>query len=350
MAMKRTSKSLVVKSLTFAFLALTVAALAYLFYVHQVPVVERKSVVLASYQHKATYDYVAELKPNIIYNKTYLRPNEGVLYSTITNRINVTFTYEFASSVQPEGLDVKLRGVTARVESPDRWTKSLSDDEASKLLNLKASNAKGSVGLAMNVDCATLKQLVNAIDKELGVYSSTFNVHVVPEISVSAKIAGKKVLETFTPQLTISFRTERGGYITLEGLEQVKTSEIKEVVEVRRPDIESHRNLSYLLVAMAVIGLTISTPMYLKSVRRTKKSMSARIRRLLEDYKDMMAEALGSLPEGHVVNLNSLEDLARVAEVLTKPIVKVTDEEGELYCVIDGGVRYQCRLKKEQEG
>jgi len=339
------SKSLLVKILTFAFLAMTVAALAYLFYAHQAPTVERKSVVLASYQHRATYDYVAELKPNLLYNKTYLRPNEGVLYIGITNRVNVSFTYAFKSSVQPEALSVKLSRVTARIESPDKWTKTLEGGEVARLLNLR-----GSLNLTMIVDCAELRQLVNVIDRELGVYSSTFNVHVVPEISVSAKIAGKKVLETFTPQLTISFRTERGGCITLEGLEQVKTSEIKEVVEVRRPDIESHRNLSYLLVAMAVIGLTISTPMYLKSVRRTKKSMSTRIHRLLEDYKDMMAEALGSLPEGHVVNLNSLEDLARVAEVLTKPIVKVTDEEGELYCVIDGGVRYQCRLKKEQEG
>jgi len=97
--------------------------------------------------------------------------------------------------------------------------------------------------------------------------------------------------------------------------------------------------------AVAVAGLATSTSVHLKGARRG--SASTRAHKVLEDYKEMVVEASALPPEGLVVvNLNSLEDLARAAEVLMKSIIKVVDYEGQLYCVIDGSVRYQYKLRE----
>ena len=79
--------------------------------------------------------------------------------------------------------------------------------------------------------------------------------------------------------------------------------------------------------AVAVAGLATSTSVHLKGARRG--SASTRTHKVLEDYKEMVVEASALPPEGLVVvNLNSLEDLARAAEVLMKSIIKVVDYEG----------------------
>ena len=80
------------------FLILAIIGIPYLFYTLQIPESETQIISLWEYQHSGTYDYIAKLKPNIIYNKTTLKPGEGLLYLRITEHLNITFTYTFQSN------------------------------------------------------------------------------------------------------------------------------------------------------------------------------------------------------------------------------------------------------------
>ncbi|MEM4652929.1 MAG: DUF5305 family protein [Candidatus Nezhaarchaeales archaeon] len=329
--------------MTIVFSVLLLFSLVYLYNVHQQPTLERKIVSIASYVHRAMYDYVAELKPNIIYNKTVLRPGEGVLYTTLTNKINVSFIYTFSSNPPPEAVNVAMRGLTAKIESPDKWTKVLQKEELIELLNLR-----GSVNFTLEVDCLLLKQIVNAIDKELGVYSSSYNLLIAPEVLVNARIAGRSVSEVYTPQLTVTFKAsaDRGGYISLEGLEQTQSREIKDVIEVSHPEVENQRILSYVATTLATVGLATSMLIHYRVKRHEKKELvDVKLSRVMREHRDVMVEALTSSPEVHVtIEVRSLEDLVKVAEILAKPILKAIEDEKQVFYVVDGSIKYQCKV------
>ncbi|MEM2363804.1 MAG: DUF5305 family protein [Candidatus Nezhaarchaeales archaeon] len=339
----RTKKVKIVKVLIIVFSALLLFSLVYLYNVHQQPILERKIVTIASYVHRAMYDYVAELKPNIIYNKTILRPGEGILYATLTNKINISFIYMFSSNPPPEAINVVMRGLTAKIESPDKWTKVLQKEELIELLNFR-----GSVNFTLEVDCLLLKQIVNAIDKELGVYSSSYNLFIAPEVLVNARIAGRSVSEVYTPQLTVTFKisADRGGYISLEGLEQTQSREIKDVIEVFHPEVESQRVLSYIATILATVGLATSMLIHYRvKWHEKKKLVDVKLSRMIREHRDVIVEALTSLPEVHAtIEVRSLEDLVKIAEVLAKPILKAMEDEKQVFYVVDGNIKYQYKV------
>ena len=58
----------------------------------------------------------------------------------------------------------------------------------------------------------------------------------------------------------------------------------------------------------------------------------------IEEYKDIMVEA-AKPPETQVtIDVKSLEDLTKIAEILVKPILKTAD--GEVFYIIDNGTKY----------
>lgn len=333
--------------LIIVFLMLMLVSLTYLYHVHQQPILEKKTITVISYNHKAMYDYVAELKPNIIYNKTMLRRGEGILYVTLTERINISFTYIFSSTPQPESVNVVMRDVTARIESPDKWTKVLQRGELVEFLNFR-----GSINFTLEVNCTLLKQMVSAIDKELGVYSSSYNIYIVPEILVDVRIAGRSVSEVYMPQLTIAFKAgaDKGGYISLEGLEHVQSREVKDVVEISHPEVENQRILSYVATTLTTVGLTTLILVYHRATGHARKKLvDAKIERMVREHKDIIVEALMPLPEVQaVVDVKSLEDLVKVAEILAKPVLKAMDGEREVFYVVDGSIKYQYKARESK--
>ncbi|MEM4576256.1 MAG: DUF5305 family protein [Candidatus Nezhaarchaeales archaeon] len=342
-------KELIKKILVISFIALTVFSLVNLYYVQQRPTFERRTVTLASYMHKAFYDCVAELKPNVIYNKTVLRPDEGILYTSLTNRINVTFTYVFASNPSPEKLNVTMESVAAKIESPGRWVKYLQETELVELLNFR-----GSLNFTLEINCPAIRNIAHAIDKELGMYSSSYSIYVMPNINIEAVLAGREVGEKFTPQLTVVFKstTDKGSYISLEGLNQTENKEIRETIEVGYPDVELQKDASYAVTAVMISGLVVSTALYFKGSRKAKKESSeiAKTEKVAEEYKDLIIEATRLPPETWTtIDVKSLGDLVKIAEVLTKPILKAEDGECLVYYIMDGEVKYQYMIQRKSK-
>ena len=328
--------------LLITFTILTVASVLGIYYSHQKPASEKQTIIVGVYWHKAAYNYAAELKPNIIYNKTILRPGEGTLYTAITNRINITFTYTFASNPNPEAANITLKAISAEIESPGKWIKTLSENEIKEILKLT-----GSVNFTFEVDCASIRQIVDRIDKEVGVYSTSYNIYVAPTIHVKANINSKIIDEIFTPKLTIMFKTgaDKGNYISMEGLNQTRSGEIRETKEIPHPEVEAQRNISYAATTVTAIGLAASAITYLRSAQRYKpgEEQAEKIKKTIEEYKDIIVEA-AKPPETQItIDIKSLEDLAKIAEILAKPILKTAD--GETFYIIDNGTKYQYKAK-----
>ncbi|GAG50297.1 unnamed protein product, partial [marine sediment metagenome] len=143
------------------------------------------NTTLLTYTQTATYDYTATLNSNTIYNKTTLRPGEGLLYSAIVELINVTCNYEFTSS--PQAMNAATNpDLTVEIESPEKWTRRLSEEEAMELLQFN-----GSLGFSMTLNHTLIGEFIKVIEEEVGLRANTYNLNVKSEIHQTATIIGR---------------------------------------------------------------------------------------------------------------------------------------------------------------
>jgi hypothetical protein len=327
------------------FAILTATSAFALYHAHQLPTYETQINTLCSYQHTATYNYVAKLKPNLIYNKTTLNPGEGTLYTAIVEYINLTFNYAFTCNPQPENTAINHQ-IEIQIESPGKWLRTLQPAEAQEILKIT-----GNLNWTMQVNSTKIRQFVEAIDKEIygATRSTTYNINIKPKIHAEANITTqntiKKVDETFTPQLTIAFKTdtEKGNYIAIENLNQTKPGKITETQQVPIPQVQTQRTASLTATAITASALTASAILYMfKPPTPPEKAAEKRLKKLIDPYKELIAKTTQKPPETeNTIEIETLEDLAKIAEILARPILHTTEAQEHTFYIIDNNTKYQ---------
>ena len=339
--LNRASMLKLLKILFITFACATAASLISLYYTHQLPTFETRTKTLCTYQHIGTYNYAAKLKPNIIYgNKTTLVPGEGALYTAIVKQINLTFMYVFSCNPKPENITISHQ-ITIQVESPGRWTKKLSDAEAQEMFKLSSG-----LNFSIQVNCTKIRELVDSIDMETGTRSSAYSIHVKPEIHITASVTKQKINETFTPELTIAFKSEaeKGNYIDIQNLNQTKPGAIKETHQIFISWVQTQRKISYVATAVTAIALLISAFLYVRY--KPPAPPEKIIEKLTAPYKELIAETTQKPPETETtIEVETIEDLAKIAEILAKPIFHVSFNKTNLFYVLDTDIKYQFKIK-----
>lgn len=67
--------------------------------------------------------------------------------------------------------------------------------------------------------------------------------------------------------------------------------------------------------------------------------------KLIVPYKELVAETVQKPPTTETtIEVKTLEDLARIAEILAKPILHATGTDGHVFYIIDNNVKYQCKI------
>jgi len=338
-------KVAIVRVLLILFGVLTAASIFSVYYTHQLPAAE--PVALCTYQHSGTYNYIAQLSPNIIYNKTTLTPGEGTLYTAIVNRIDITFAYTFASSPPPTTV-ITEHHVEVELESPGRWKKPLATAEDQEILQLTDV-----LNFTLRIETTKIKTLVDKIDEETGTRSTTYNVNVKPNIHIKAETSEGVIDETFTPTLTIAFKTDPtvGNYITIEPLQQTKEGKIQETKATYLPYVLILQYASYIFLAASISATAFTTIRYLKLRPGFPPKAEGPIEKIIEPYKDIIAETAEEplfKPDMTTIRVATMEDLARISEALAKPILRTSKlpippnkETTHIFYIIDNNTKYQ---------
>ena len=328
------------------FAILTAASAFAIYHAYQLPIYETQINTICSYQHNGTYNYVAKLKPNFIYNKTTLNPGEGTLYTAIVEYVNLTFNYAFTCDPKSENITLNHE-IEIQIESPGRWLRTLQPTEAQEILKIT-----GNLNWTMQVNSTKIRQLVEAIDKEIyGITrSTTYNINIKPKIHVTANINTQTIDETFTPELTIAFKTEaeKGNYIAIEKLNQTKQSKITETRQIPLLQVQTQRTISQIATAITATALTISAFLYIKYKPPSPPTITAekRLKKLTDPYKELIAKTTQKPPKTETtIEVESIEDLAKIAEILARPILHATEAEEHIFYIIDNDTKYQFKLK-----
>jgi len=312
------------------FTILILVSIITVYAVHQDPTQENTISTLCTYRSTATYNYTATLEPNIMCdNKTTLRPNEGTLYTKITKQVNMTLNYTFEANLPAE---IAITYNMTQTLTP--WQHQIAE-------TTQTTTNQKQIQIAIPlIKTDELETLRSQIQTETGLTSSTYALQITPTFTINANTTAGPIHQIFTPVLLIDFKhTDKGDIIAIEDLQQTKTDAITESQTITRYEVMNQRYASYILITISVAGLFFSTYLYRKAKPETKKKP---LDRIIAPYRDLIIEAIElprTTPETTMINVGTIEELVRTAEILVKPIVLTRKPEPTL-AVMDQNVMY----------
>jgi len=329
--MEKPEKTIILLAL---FTILTLISVITVYAVHQTPTEETITNTLCTYKSTATYDYTAILEPNTIYNnKTTLKPNEGTLYTRITKQINITLTYTFHTTLSTETT------ITYTL------TQTLMPWQYQITATPPTTNQTQIKTTIPPINKNALQTVKTTIEQETGTSTSTYSLEITPTFTINANTQAGPIHQVFTPTLTINFkRTEQGDIITIEDLHQTKLGEITENQTKTRYDVINQRYASYILTTLSIAGLFFSAYFHRKVKPTTKKIP---LDKLTAPYKDLIIEAKETAETAEITTIavKTIEDLAKTAEILARPILHATDGKEHVFYIIDNNTKYQYKTK-----
>lgn len=343
-----TKKPKIATTLLIFFILLTLVSLLLLYYTHATPLEKTSMTSPYTYGYQGTYNYVAALKPNIIYdNKTTLEPGEGTLYRRITDHIDVNFTYVFEGNL-PANFTTKY-SVHEYIETA-HWRKQISE-LPQKNIETTGTSSNLSINNIATIDPPSIQGFVREISEETGIPVSQYSLNITIIMYIEAKTSVGTINESFTPTLKTEFQssTTEGEIISISGLENGKTGKITKTEKIYQQGVQLNRNISYGVSVASFAGLVISTWFFI----RTRPPKPPKPEKLLEDiigpYEEIIAEAAQE-PSGKgqlskratTIVIKTLEDLVKIADTLDKPILhSYKPPETHIFRIIDDAAQYE---------
>lgn len=339
--------------LLFVFSFLSLASLAGVYYTHQLLTEEERSIPLGTYRHNGNYTYIAKLKPNEIYNKTTLEPGEGTIYTRITESLDITFSYTFETSrLGPANITTEYI-INAYLDTPE-WSKQINSSNINTLSSINTTTEQFSNNFFINV--SSVDEIVKTINNEIGAHTATsnYNYTIRPQIHTVATTDAGTIDEHFDPTITIGFRYEsdKGYYITIEGLQNTKSSVLTQTTEkVYLSWVIHQRYASYASTFISFSALTITTLAFLRTKPPIKKPKELPFEEIVAPFEEIMVEATKEpLPEKQrtTITMKTLHDLVKVADDLGKPVIHSqipptaqSIKPVHTFYVLDGLVKYE---------
>lgn len=301
---------------------------------------QSRTETVGSYLSTATYDYTAKVQQSTIYNdKTQIGPKDGPIYTKLTNQIDLTLTYTFASDLQVQPTITYNVNTTLKT---DAWQYQLASTQ-------KTSTTHMPIVLVLpSFVKAEVEQTKARIDNETGVtsgfYSSSqpyFVYEIKPTFLIEAQTSTGDIHQTFQPTILVnSTHTGEGDVIKIEGLTQAGSGALTQVLNGVNQDVVNQRYASYVLMATAVVGLIYSITVMTKTQKSASSTPSTQ--KLLEPYKHLIIEAQeNTASTTSTVNVTSIPELVKAAETLCKPILHIKNDNEEVLCIIEGTTKYQ---------
>ena len=330
--MRKPEKTIILLTL---FTILTLISLLIVYTTHQTPIEEIQTNTICTYTSAATYDYTAMLEPNMIYsNKTTLKPNEGTLYTKITKQINITLAYRFYATLSADAtIAYSLTRTLKATNLQYQITKT----------NQTTTNQTTIQITIPQVIKSELDSIATKLASETGTSTpSSYALEITPTFTINANTTAGQISQIFTPTVTVDFtRTDQGDVITIGDLYQTKTGEITDDQIITRQDILYQRYASYILITTSIAGLFFSTYFYQKTKPKTETQPT--LEKLIAPYKDLIIEAKEppkTPPETTTINVQTIQELAKTAEILAKPII-LTRKPQPTLTIIDQNTIYQ---------
>ena len=271
-----------------------------------------------------------------------MKPNEGTLYSRIVDHLDLRFSYSLDSSKPIEG---SLEYYVKVVLETKSWRKVLN---TSSLYTLGLNETTRGFTTTHSFNVTKFGDIVYLIDKETGIYSTQYNITIEYFINAKARSSIGSIDENFMPSLNIAVnsRSEMGDIILVEGQNQVKTGNITEKQKLPLGSMFGLNRSQFREITL--VGFLIAFSIFLLTVwlfikTNPPKPKEKPLREVVKPYKDIIAESYEPIRrKGEVViTMNSMKDLVKVSDNLSKPVLHIQSGKTHTYYVYDGLTKYE---------
>ena len=318
------------------FAVLTAISAATVYSALQIPESDTTTKVAGTYISTANYGCTAQLNQSMIYNnQTSMKPSEGILYTRLVKRFDLSLTYQFNATFP---IPTTIQYHLTRTLKTSQWEYQLPSVSSTETTDQKIIQVK-----IPSISTDEIESIVNRINKETGSFDNLYIIEVKPTFIITGISPLGSINESFEPVLRISTNSTKQGYVTtVDGQNQLQSGEFTETLTTTNPGVPNQRYASYALASLSLVGLVMSSWLYLRNRTGTPK-MGAE--KQIEAHKDIIVEAatgdrLSGVPK--TVNLMTMDELVKASEILAKPIIHATDvEHGNVFYVVDNNTKYQ---------
>jgi len=320
--------------IVFILLAIFLVVSAYaVFYVYSLPTQRTKLVELYRYEHIGTFDYTAEIKPNILYNKTTIGPGETI-YISLAKTMQIRFNYTF-NCTRPAAISGKYK-VHINLELPNEWVKPYTETE-------ETTFSSEGFTLTQQINITQVRELISEIEKETNTRASNYNLNVTVDIHVEGEIMGDRIAENFTPTMTITFTREK---LIIEGLNHTQP---KIVTQTESETLQENINLKYM--SCAALAASSATTAWAAYYYMGKPKT---ITDIMRKYKELIVESEPSTETSRrtTIIVKSIEDLKKISQQTLKPIMHETTKKGKVkqhtFYILDADIKYELTLEEPE--
>jgi hypothetical protein len=327
---------------TMAVLTVIVGAiLSYgIYYTMGMPTEERVITTLCTYEQNIVCDYVAYLKPNILYGEVIGKGE--TIYMNLVNRIDVKFNYRYECSLAGN-ITTEYR-IASFLENPGEFGWSKPIDE---LVSVEESEAKNATSAALNAqfsyNITEVKGLIKRIEEETGVASSTYQITTKVTINTTDETGVGTISKPLEENIALKLNymggyMERGGVIKIEAPEKHLSGNITENYTKR---IESVVHLkiamNVALAAWIVAGFSLTAWRY--RADRIEFGTLPEPERIMKRFEVIESK---DMPDMKAVTLSSMEALKKLADDYDLRIFHTkTADGGDVFYVADNNIIYR---------
>ncbi len=305
-----------------------------------------------TYEAEGWFDYEVYLEHNKLYESGVLRSEPlpvaepspttspssqilgpGLLYfPRIIDSVKASFSYQFVCD-KPVKEQLEEVEITAIIENPNRWSKSL--------VLVPKTKKTGSFSVSFPIDIHYFNEVIDAIQEETGVSGGAYDLRIKADVYTFAETDLGVVDEVYSQIL--EGKLEGNTLTFAEELSQSQSGSISEAMASTGSEAGGWKTpwLGGLVVALLALSYLGWNQAQLKPAISISEAEAARAKK---KYKQVMVdiEELPEMkPDEAVISLGSLDDLVRIADDLVKPVLHQVQEGRHIYCTIDGTVRYQ---------
>lgn len=327
-------------SITVTLIILVGVAVAAVVYTFRMAATTPKAVDDLAYTTHSRFRYVAHLIPNNVFDTNAIDSDTNeALFKNLLERIDITYSYQLEIGdddvvVDDKPLEYEIISILKPDQSPV--------PRKTTLIPRTAANGQFTVNLSFSFD-QILSELTSW-QKQTGI--TTDDAAFIVEVKVYPHVVTPYgVIETeFSHPLTFSIKNTT---VEVSGLEKSMASSLNHIEEITNPQVVLYRSLAVIILILTIVLLP-SWLGYVRMVKGQPITDDDYLADIRQKYGDIVVEAIRLPPprvDQTIVPLRSVDDLARAAEGLMKPIVVVRESGGYLLTVLDNmdGVRYEVR-------
>ena len=269
----------------------------------------------------------------------------------MTKYIDITFTYTFESDLNAS---TTIKYTASELVITPRWTRQTYTIPLKTIVDT-SNETSFNFGIP-SITIRSMDTLVGSVNSEIGVSTGNYNITIITTAILNAETEVGTINEQFTASLPLAVLrgAPEGDIVSIGNLQTTKTGKITQTHPIYYDWVQNQQYASYITSATATIGLAICAFFYIQTKPPVTPETSEKlIQELKEPYQDIIVEAAQEqTPQGQtIITTKTLEDLVKIADTLTKPIVHFqkpptaeNKEPTDIFYVLDDITRYEYNI------